>query len=290
MKRYRELFQAVELNKTFYQYPRDSTVERWRRQAPEEFEFTVKAHQEISHKYRLRSDDTGEAFERMRKICRMLSANILLIQTPPSFTPNYLTDAQRFFRNTQRECLTLIWETRGGKWEEPEVRERLRKVPEELDVPHVTDPFRVTPVYTGRVAYFRLHGSGARMYHYQYTDEELERLYRLVKPCSDSGRNVYVFFNNLSMFDDAKRFLHFLNTGEFPSLTGSVGLDSVRMVVERIRYPLTKSALLKKLGWRIVEMEEGRQVRLEETLKELPSKSYENAENVIDDISKAALQ
>ena len=166
-------------------------------------------------------DLAAEAFDKMKKICHTLQAHTLLFQTPASFTPDYLDDAQQFFKNMEPEGLNLIWETRGEKWEKPEPREALLRVLRELDVPHVTDPFRVMPVYTGCVAYLRLHGLGARMYYYLYTDEELKGLYRLVKPCSDSGKNVYIFFNNLSMFDDAKRFLHFLNTAQVPSLTWS---------------------------------------------------------------------
>jgi uncharacterized protein YecE (DUF72 family) len=289
MKKYRNVFKVVELNRTFYRYPKDSTVERWRRESPIDFEFTVKAHQEITHKHRFKSDLAAEAFDKMKKICCILRARTLLFQTPASFTPDYLDDAQRFFENMDREGLNLIWETRGEKWEKPETREALCRVLRELDVPHVTDPFKVMPVYTGRLAYFRLHGSGARMYYYQYTDEELKRLHRLVKPYIDSGKDVHVFFNNLSMFEDAKRFLHFHENAEFPSVTGSVGLDSVRTVIERTRYPLTKSMLLKKLGWRIAEIRQGKQARLEEILRMLPSKSYENTDEVIDQVSKKGL-
>jgi len=240
----------------------------------------------MTHKHRFQSDQAAEAFDKMKKICRILQARILLFQTPASFTPDYLDDAQQFFKNVEPEGLNLIWETHGEKWKKPEPREALRKVLKKLDVPHVTDPFKVMPVYTGRLAYFRLHGSGARMYYYQYTDGELERLHRLVKPYSDPGKEVYIFFNNLSMFEDAKRFLHFHENAEFPSVTGSVGLDSVRTALERTRYPMTKSTLLKKLGWGIVEIREGKQVRLEEILRTLTSKSYENADEVIDQIGK----
>ena len=90
------------------------------------------------------------------------------------------------------------------------------------------------------------------------------------------------------MFEDAKRFLHFHENAEFPSVTGSVGLDSVRTAIERTRYPLAKSMLLKKLGWRIVEIREGKRVRLEEILRTLTSKSYENADEVIDQIGTKA--
>ena len=48
MKKYFETFNLVELNNTFYTYPREKTVEDWREKAPGNFEFTVKAHQDIS--------------------------------------------------------------------------------------------------------------------------------------------------------------------------------------------------------------------------------------------------
>jgi len=289
MKKYRETFQVVELNNTFYQYPKDSAVEKWRNESPKGFEFTVKANQEISHKYRLKTDLAAEAFDKMKKICRILQARVLLIQTPGSFRPDQLGAAHEFFKEADRDGLTLVWETRGDEWEKPEVRDLLRKILDGVGVSHVTDPFRLMPVCTGRVAYFRLHGLGARMYYYQYTDRELEELHNRVKPFDCLDHEVYVFFNNLSMFEDAKRFLHFLKNGEFPSLTRSVGLDSVRAIVERTRYPLTKSMLTRKVGWRIVELDEGKQVRLEEILKDLPSENYRNAEEVIEDVTKKGL-
>jgi len=44
MKKYFETFSLVELNNTFYTYPREKTAEDWREKAPGNFEFTVKAH------------------------------------------------------------------------------------------------------------------------------------------------------------------------------------------------------------------------------------------------------
>jgi len=52
------------------------------------------------------------------------------------------------------------------------------------------------------------------------------------------------------------------------------------------RYPTTKSLLLKRLGWRLVELEEGKQTREEELLKNLPSKSYESKEEVLQELRK----
>ncbi len=87
----------------------------------------MKAHQEISHQHRSKSDLTAEAFDKMKKICCILQARTLLFQTPASFTPDYLDDAQQFFKNVDCEGLDLIWETRGEKWEKPETRGALAK-------------------------------------------------------------------------------------------------------------------------------------------------------------------
>jgi len=288
MKRYFENYRLVELNSTFYEYPKLETVEGWREKAPGDFEFTVKAHQDISHKAKMKLDETCiKAFEKMKEICRTLNAKILLIQTPGSFRPDKLGEAEKFFANINREDLTLVWETRGPEWEKPEVVEKLRQVLSSLNVVHVTDPFRVLPAYTGQIAYFRLHGLGEELYCYQYTDEELRRLSEIAKNFEAEGKTVYVLFNNLSMFEDGLRFMHYLSSGKFPKVTGAVGLESVKSVIAKARYPTPKSMLVKKVGWRLVEIEEGKQVRLAKLLAELPSKTYKNAEELLNALKTA---
>lgn len=288
MKRYFEVFGLVELNRTFYEYPRLETVRGWREKAPEAFEFTVKAHQDITHKAKMRFDENClKAFGQMKQICRALEANVLLFQTPGSFRPEGLGDAERFFKAVDREGLILVWETRGPEWEKPEIRERLGQVLSSLDVVHVTDPFRVLPVYTSHIAYFRLHGLGEELYYYQYTDEELRRLGGIAKRFEAEGKTVYVLFNNLSMFEDGVRFMRYLSSGKFPKVTGSVGLESVKSVIGKTRYPASKSMLVKRVGWRLVEIEEGRQVRLSELLEVLPPKTYKSSEELLESLKAA---
>jgi len=286
MKKYYESFRLVELNRTFYEYPRMSTVAGWREKAPQDFEFTVKAHQDISHKFRFEMKLSLPAFETMKQICQTLKARILLIQTPGSFRPDKLSDAEDFLSKIKRDDLAVVWETRGPAWDAPEVREKLAERLEALNVVHVTDPFKALPVYTENIAYFRLHGLGRQLYYYQYTDDELRQLRKLIQPFERDGREVYVFFNNLAMFEDAIRFMHYVKTGSFLSLTGAVGIDSVRRVIEKIRYPIAKSVLSQRLGWRLVELEPGKQTRLEELLKPLASKSYGNVEEVLKEMEQ----
>jgi len=47
--RYVRAFPVVEVQQTFYQPPQPRTLERWRREAPADFEFAIKAWQVITH-------------------------------------------------------------------------------------------------------------------------------------------------------------------------------------------------------------------------------------------------
>ena len=50
---YASHFHAVELNNTFYRMPQPSMIESWKAQVPEQFRFSVKAPQSITHFRRL---------------------------------------------------------------------------------------------------------------------------------------------------------------------------------------------------------------------------------------------
>jgi len=55
LQAYAQLFDAVEINSTFYRLPRVSTAQKWRDEAGavnSKFEFTVKAYQGITHIHR----------------------------------------------------------------------------------------------------------------------------------------------------------------------------------------------------------------------------------------------
>jgi len=280
MKKYFENFNLVELNSTFYQYPRTETVQGWREKAPKNFEFTVKTHQDVSHKSKMKVEEVSlKAFEQMKQICKILNSKILLIQTPGSFGPDRLTDAEQFFKRVNHGNVVLVWETRGPAWEKTETHKRLGQVLEALNVTHVTDPFKVMPAYTGEISYFRLHGLGKQMYYYQYSDGELRKLKELIAAYED--KDTYVLFNNLSMFEDAMRFMNYLSKGSFPTITGSVGLASAREIAQKVRYPISRSMLIKRVGWRLVELEDGRQVRFETVLANLPSTTYQNVEELL---------
>ncbi len=216
---YVEHFQVVEVQQTFYQPPQISTLERWRKQAPQDFEFTLKAWQLITHEARSptyrrlkrklsEAEQTQcgsfrstvivkEAWATTLACARALAAQRILFQCPASFTPTreHVEDMRKFFASIERdEGMQFLWEPRGG-WTDNLVRSICR----ELDLVHVVDPFKARTQTPGR-CYFRLHGRQG--WRYVYETVELEEL--LVMLPGDSAS--YVLFNNVRMKEDAMRF------------------------------------------------------------------------------------
>ncbi|HYP54109.1 MAG TPA: DUF72 domain-containing protein [Pyrinomonadaceae bacterium] len=209
---------AVEVQHTFYQPPRAETLGRWRAEAPAGFEFTLKAWQLITHQsssptYRrlkrelteeekaeagsFRATETvGEAWRVTLESARALRAATLLFQCPASFRPTSenVENLRKFFGSVERGKMNFCWEPRGG-WP----RELVRELCDELDLWHAVDPFSERTA-TPKRCYFRL--LGRRGWRYSYEDAELEELHSMLPKRARS----YVFFNNIDMLKDARRF------------------------------------------------------------------------------------
>lgn len=219
---YFRAFPVVEVQQTFYQPPRPQTLVRWRAQAPEHFEFTLKAWQLITHEptsptyRRLRTPipdsranrygsfrptrEVMEAWQVTQQYARMLRARIVVFQCPASFTPTaeHVRNLRAFFRAARQDAGDLVfgWEPRGA-WP----RELIARLCQELRLLYVVDPFQNPPL-PGRLRYFRLHGCGG--YRYRYTASDLRALRAWCQGTT------YCLFNNLSMASDARRFQRLL--------------------------------------------------------------------------------
>jgi uncharacterized protein YecE (DUF72 family) len=74
---------------------------------------------------------------------------------------------------------------------------------------HVVDLLRHDPASSVCLVYCRLHGLGKREvnYAYRYTDDDLQQLARKLSALEKIGcEEAYILFNNVNMFEDAKRF------------------------------------------------------------------------------------
>lgn len=210
LQAYSQLYSVVEINSTYYAIPRPTTVQKWRRESSQinpKFEFTVKAYQGITHRNRF-GKKSIPFFEKMKEVTAAVESKILLFQSPASFHPTSASIAKmrNFFNEIDRDGLVCVWEPRG-KWYDDS--SRIVDVCEELELVHCVDPFRNEPLVFGKekIAYFRLHGFGKpSMYHYNFSQEELSWLRSVVLELSSKLMHIYVFFNNMYCYENAKTF------------------------------------------------------------------------------------
>lgn len=218
--RYYKLFSVVEVQSTFYDYVEEKTLQRWRREAPRDFEFVIKAFQFITHRansptYKrahhiknLKLDNLGnfqptkdvfDCFRILKEYAKILHSKIIIFQSPASFKPEKenIKNMEKFFNKIDRDDLILGWESRG-KWQP----EGVKRLCEKLGLIDVVDPFLRESTY-GKIFYYRLHGG--KDYRHQFTDEELEGLAEKIK-----GKSGYIMFNNITMVEDAQRLKNLL--------------------------------------------------------------------------------
>lgn len=224
---YSRRFEVVELQSTFYKLPLPETAERWRSSVAEEFEFTMKAFQGITHpissptwrragsqkpKEKVEAYGhlqlTEENFECWRKtlqIFSILRATFCVINLPPSFsrTEDNVERLLNFFKDAN---INISIEFRHPSWFKDSQRtaEALKKI----GAVHIVDPLVTKPLIETKIQYFRLHGLGPKPYVYRYGDDDLRKLSESVK--QQSAETVYVMFNNVAMREDAQRFLKML--------------------------------------------------------------------------------
>jgi uncharacterized protein YecE (DUF72 family) len=112
---YARAFDTVEVDSTFYAIPAVKTVRGWARRTPDDFVFSLKLPQEITHERRLRNvdDPTKEFFDTVRELGPKLGS--ILIQLGPDFGPTELPAVAQFLPKLPRDIRFAI-EFRQRGW------------------------------------------------------------------------------------------------------------------------------------------------------------------------------
>src|SRR3954467_155005 len=81
-------FHTVEVNSSYYHWPRDTTFSGWREYVPDGFVMTIKAPRGLTHSARLNNPEVW--VKRMARGLKLLGEHlgILLVQLPPGFGPD----------------------------------------------------------------------------------------------------------------------------------------------------------------------------------------------------------
>lgn len=186
---YRDHFDTVEINNTFYRLPDAETFDGWRDQAPRGFRYAVKFSRYGSHMKRLKAPEaTIGAFLERAGLLRS-SLGPILVQLPPRWSadPGRL-DA--FLDAAPRKARWVV-EFRDPSWLREDVYEVLRRHRAALCLHDLIDdhPRVITAPWT----YLRFHG---RSYAGSYSPQELTARAKEVALDLREGLDVYVYFNN----------------------------------------------------------------------------------------------
>ncbi len=184
------VFDTVEINATFYRQPRSETFEKWFRQTPDRFLFSIKANRFITHIKRLK--EVAEPLNRFYKGISPLGKKVgaILFQLPPSlrFDPDTVASfleqidprypvvieprntsffTEAFYKLLADARCALCWSDTAGRY-----------------------PYR--EVVTAHFLYIRLHGSPV-LYRSSYSRDFLNALGQKIL---DFGLETFIYFDN----------------------------------------------------------------------------------------------
>ncbi len=191
---YARIFRTVEVNNTFYRWPKDETFSTWRARAPDGFIFSVKASRGLTQFRKL--NDPLPWLDRMEAGLSRLGEKrgVTLYQLPPHF-PRNLDRLDRFLDHVPSGQRIAV-EFRHPTWESEETFEVLERhgaaycVMSGANLPCV---LRATADFV----FVRLHGPDHKhLYTGAYSDDELRWWAGRIAEWQSQHRDVYVYFNN----------------------------------------------------------------------------------------------
>jgi uncharacterized protein YecE (DUF72 family) len=191
---YVKRFDTVEVNSTFYHWPRDATFAGWCRQLPEGFWMSVKAPRGLTHGKRLYEPE--EWLKRIAGALRRLETRLgaLLVQLPPQL--EYDHPRLAYFLKQLPRWFRVAVEFRHPSWHREEVFNLLEAhgaaycIMSGAGLPCV---LRLTAPF----AYLRLHGPDHHtLYAGSYSDADLHWWAERIREFAGMGREVFAYFNN----------------------------------------------------------------------------------------------
>lgn len=190
---YAEHFNALEINSSFYHWPRESTLKSWVKKTPSEFKLVLKANREITHVKRFKNAE--HELERFYNLASTLQEKLagVLFQLPPSIHKD-LGFLKSMLSQLNQEYKNFI-EFRHKSWFCEEVYREMEKMhacfcsvsaPKSSGIPEEV-------VKTTDDVYVRFHGA-EQWYKHEYSDKELNSWAMEIKRVRP--KTVYAFFNN----------------------------------------------------------------------------------------------
>lgn len=191
---YVQRFGTVELNSSFYRWPRDSAFASWRRRLPDGFQLSVKAPRGLTHAKRLYAPELW--VERIAKGWHELGDRraVLVVQ----LRPDHERDDARldYFLTLLPNWIRVAVELRHPSWQDDEVFSLLAR----HDAAYCVLSGATLPCVlraTSSVVYMRLHGPDHQhMYAGSYSEADLSWWADRIREWERTGKDVFAYFNN----------------------------------------------------------------------------------------------
>ena len=188
LSHYATQLNAVEVNFTFRQLVKESTLQNWLADTPAGFRFTIKAHQVITHIKRLKgTEDFVLRF--LGTIEPLASAGKLapvLFQLPPNLKADH--EVLRAFLSTLPKRLQTAFEFRNTSWFSEETYGLLREHSAALCVAE-TEEMTTPEVVTADFVYYRFRKPN-------YPPDERKAMVERIEQHLAAGRDVFAYFKH----------------------------------------------------------------------------------------------
>lgn len=179
---------TVEVNYTFRHSVTEKTLNGWIAATPENFRFSVKAHQRITHIKRLKAaaDDARSFLASLQLLSEARKLGMVLFQLPPylkadvALLDDFLAGLSRGAR--------FAFEFRHASWFADGVFDTLRKHGAAICVAE-TEDLETPDVRTADFCYYRLRKP-------EYSAEERQSILERIRRRREEGCDVFVYFKH----------------------------------------------------------------------------------------------
>jgi uncharacterized protein YecE (DUF72 family) len=201
---YCESFNTVELNVTFYRFPKLRDLEGWHERSPDEFRFTVKAPRLITHykKFINVKRELGDFYDTVNKGLRE-KLGCVLFQLHPAIAYSE-ENLERIIESLDKRFINAI-EFRHASW----WTDKVYKVLKDHKITFCSISYPGLPdmvIKTAPTVYYRFHGV-PKLYLSSYSSRKLTSIQADIKKFRGT-ENVFAYFNNdieVAAVDNAKK-------------------------------------------------------------------------------------
>ena len=226
LKNYSSVFDAVEIDSTFYRIPNQFLISQWKKNTPDNFLFSPKFPKKITHELKLQNVSSTLSY--FSKSIAGLGSKLgpSVVQLPPSFKyDSGMKDLESFVAELKTGFRYAI-EFRHKSWFRPEVYSLLKS--NNIAMCWSINQYVDSPTeLTSNFIYNRMVGEDRTITNFgetqRDTSKEMKQMSDAIKSSIGSVDDAFVFFNN-----------HFAGFGpesvnEFRRLLGLMEMDFGKM-------------------------------------------------------------